>query len=110
MPEWLRRHIPSSRRPSDLKYARAAWRALRRRYLSRNPECVYCGLPATQVNHKVPVRSGGTDQDHNLEACCAGCHSRVTATLDGGGGRPVASLDDPRRRRPADDEKEIKDP
>ncbi|NMC30742.1 MAG: HNH endonuclease [Pelolinea sp.] len=41
---------------------------------------------ATDVDHKVPLSSGGTHADTNLEGMCHSCHSRKTALNDGGFG------------------------
>lgn len=62
-----------------------AWRRIRHRIMSRD-----CGLCqacqragklalATEVDHKLPVWDGGTDEEHNLEALCAPCHRVKTA-------------------------------
>lgn len=38
-------------------------------------KCVYCGEPATQVDHIVPVSKGGTDDVSNLVPACRSCNS-----------------------------------
>jgi 5-methylcytosine-specific restriction protein A len=43
-------------------------------------------VPVTQTDHIVPVSAGGDDDRANLQALCASCHSRKTATEDGGFG------------------------
>lgn len=65
------------------------WRRLRGRYLQVNPICS-CGQTATEVHHMVPVRQDATLalRWSNLRAMCKPCHSRLTATTDGGYGHP----------------------
>ena len=60
------------------------WRRLRAAYLGRNPFCVHCearGLlvGATDVDHILAKRKGGTDHKTNLQALCHACHARKTA-------------------------------
>ncbi|WP_366141808.1 HNH endonuclease signature motif containing protein, partial [Propionivibrio sp.] len=38
--------------------------------------------PATDVDHIVPIRRGGTNKHENLQPLCHACHSRKTATQD----------------------------
>lgn len=70
------------------------WRRLRMMYLREHPLCVVCAaekriVPATEVDHIVPKREGGSDDDDNLQALCKVCHSRKTAQEDGRWGAPV---------------------
>lgn len=44
-------------------------------------------VQATDVDHIVPREQGGSDQWSNLQALCHSCHSKKTATEDGGFGR-----------------------
>lgn len=62
------------------------WRKFRRIYLRRHPFCVQCGEMATDVDHIVPRRQGGGDEEDNLQALCHACHSRKTRSEQGGGG------------------------
>lgn len=39
-------------------------------------KCVYCGQPATTVDHLRPVSIGGTDEFENLAPCCTTCNTR----------------------------------
>ena len=51
-----------------------AWRKTRKRILIRDRHtCQYCGAPANTVDHKLPRRMGGGDEDSNLVACCSSC-------------------------------------
>ena len=36
--------------------------------------CMYCGGPATTIDHILPESRGGENTWHNLVACCADCH------------------------------------
>lgn len=56
-----------------------AWRKIRAAYLAEHPACALCGRPATDVDHVVPKRFGGSDDDTNLQALCKECHQRKTA-------------------------------
>ncbi|MDT9726613.1 HNH endonuclease [Xylanibacillus composti] len=38
--------------------------------------CMWCGEPATTVDHIVPSSKGGSDLPHNLLASCSECNSR----------------------------------
>lgn len=56
-----------------------AWRQRRKNYIQANPYCVWCGKPTTDVDHRIPKRLGGSDEDSNLQALCGGCHKQKTA-------------------------------
>jgi len=67
------------------------WEKARRLYLIEHPTCVECAkhnriTPATEVDHIVPHKGDpvifwNTD---NWQALCKPCHSRKTASDDGG--------------------------
>ncbi len=66
----------------------ARWRRLRRMFLNAHPICAdpfgvhaKAGevVPATDVDHIIAKRCGGTDTWENLQALCHSCHSRKTA-------------------------------
>lgn len=60
----------------------ARWRKLRTWFLKDHPLCAICGRPATDVDHIVSKRKGGTDDPENLQALCHACHSAKTAKQD----------------------------
>lgn len=68
-----------------------AWQRLRLAHLLAEPMCRECGAKATDVDHIVPRRQGGTDAAPNLQSLCHSCHSRKTDRYDGGYGRPPSS-------------------
>lgn len=45
-------------------------------------KCVYCGEPATGVDHIIPKSKGGSDDDNNLVPCCSDCNMhKMTQTV-----------------------------
>lgn len=38
-------------------------------------ECVYCGSPAREFDHVIPVSRGGPDEPSNKVPCCRSCNS-----------------------------------
>lgn len=69
--------------PKERGYT-GVWRQIRARILDRDPVCKACGLSdSTDVDHIVPRREGGTEDDSNLQGLCHPCHSRKTAIEDG---------------------------
>ena len=94
MPHRVATHGEAARRAVDHWRGSAAsrgyghcWRRLRRWVLAAGPLCVVCGRLATDVDHIVPRRLGGTDSLDNLQPLCHECHSRKTAGSDGALGR-----------------------
>jgi 5-methylcytosine-specific restriction endonuclease McrA len=54
--------------------------AMRKVVLIEEPVCKICGRkPSEQVDHKVPICKGGTDQRDNLQGICDECHDIKTA-------------------------------
>lgn len=87
-------HRPPDRRPpSSQRGYSGEWRKVRAVKLDRDPSCERCGAPATDVDHDPPladlVAAGVADPhaDRWLHSLCHSCHSRKTATQDGGFGR-----------------------
>lgn len=44
-----------------------------------DPECFYCGQPATCIDHLTPVSKGGTGELSNLVPACRSCNCRKWA-------------------------------
>lgn len=86
----VQRQVDANRpSPSKRGYGRR-WRRLRDMYLSEHPLCqdpdgVHGSFPpvATEVDHILAKKLGGTDDWENLQALCKSCHSRKTAREDG---------------------------
>ena len=60
------------------------WMKRRARVLRRDPLCRCCStaahpVPSTEVDHKVPISRGGSDEDDNLQGLCGDCHAVKTA-------------------------------
>ena len=60
---------------------------LREEPLCRDPYGEHEGrpTPATDVDHIIPLRQGGTHERGNLQSLCGHCHTLKTNKLDGGG-------------------------
>lgn len=95
----VRRHIapPICERDYGIR-----WQRLAKMVLSADPLCTDpfdrhggAPVPATQVDHIVPVRAGGSDERSNLQPLCASCHSYKTARHDGGFGRAMRPMPPP---------------
>lgn len=76
----------------------ARWQALRKRFILQHPYCERCLkegriTPATDVDHIKPHRGCPRllFDENNLQALCHECHSRKTATEDGGFGNVKVS-------------------
>ena len=85
--------------PGGPFYRSAEWRAVRAAVLHRDGyRCATprCDRRASHVDHILAVsRGGGALDPANLRSLCASCHSRKTATADGGFGnrlRPAPPL------------------
>ncbi len=74
----------------------SGWRALRDQMLAREPLCRACRprfVPATEVDHIVPLAEGGSNTVDNLQPLCKSCHSRKTARAARGRGlRPAPEV------------------
>lgn len=87
-----RRHDAQRPSAADRGYG-AKWHANSKAFLAANPNCRDCGRPATQADHapvsrRQLVAEGIPNPDawSHLEPRCHACHSRRTATHDGGFG------------------------
>ncbi len=66
----------------DCRLGSAEWRELRQEVLQRDGHaCVYCGDPATAVDHVFPRVQGGLTVERNLVAACRSCNSRKGGRL-----------------------------
>ena len=54
------------------------WAKLRRKFLEVFPTCILCSARATDVDHIIAKRDGGSDDWGNLRSLCHSCHSRRT--------------------------------
>lgn len=83
---------PEAERPSAAKRGYdAKWRRVRAAFLKAHPVCD-CGAPASEADHVIPLREGGSHAWANLRARCKPCHSSKTAAHDGGFGNTKKSL------------------
>ena len=56
------------------------WMDMRHVVLVEEPVCMIClRKPSTQVDHKIPICKGGTDERDNLQGICSECHELKTA-------------------------------
>ncbi|WP_245954905.1 HNH endonuclease [Paenibacillus flagellatus] len=61
----------------QLLYDPFSFREYRKTALKRDRyTCLWCGLPATTVDHIVPSSKGGSDLPRNLLASCSECNSK----------------------------------
>lgn len=59
-----------------------AWMQTRRRVLLNGGfECTACGRvhQSNEVDHRVPLEQGGSNELHNLQVLCHDCHAEKTA-------------------------------
>lgn len=62
----------------------STWRRIRNRKIKADPLCEPClrdgrTRAATEVDHIVPIDSGGTHETGNLQSICRSCHAAKTA-------------------------------
>ena len=73
---------PKKKRPkmADHEYSRPysspTYKTNRARLLANKPQCTYCGAPATEADHIVPLLHGGGNEIENLTPACKRCNSR----------------------------------
>ncbi|MGG6309247.1 HNH endonuclease [Paenibacillus macerans] len=61
----------------QLRYNPFSFRDYRKAALERdNHTCLWCGCPATTVDHIIPSSKGGSDLPRNLLASCSECNSK----------------------------------
>ena len=56
-----------------------AWQRVRVRWLREHSLCCVCGAPAVVVDHIVPRRLGGSDDESNYQSMCERCHNSKRA-------------------------------
>ena len=61
----------------------ANWRKIRARHLAVEPLCRECKkqgyvMPAKVVDHIIPLRQGGTNEEKNLQSLCVQHHNQKT--------------------------------
>jgi len=84
------KNVNANRESTSKRYDRR-WQRLRRLVLNREPLCRECLkhgrlTPATEVDHIISLSKGGDNSLDNLQPLCHACHSRKTASEDGGFG------------------------
>lgn len=92
MPQKAKPHTPPSPRVDrrspghNRHYKSARWLKLRAAKLARDPLCeaAGCRRAATDVDHKVALAAGGTDDMEGLQSLCASCHSKKTVAAESG--------------------------
>jgi len=80
--EAARAYERNQRDPGTHKRYGSSWRKARKKFLDEHPFCELCRrqgrtTPATLVHHIKAARQGGTDDEENLMALCASCHSSL---------------------------------
>lgn len=98
------RHLRFIRKAQDEQRGTAAergydrrWQKYRLSYLADHPLCALCAKKeppvvkaATEVHHIKALSDGGTHEENNLMALCHGCHSSLTAKIQGFGRGEIA--------------------
>ena len=84
-------HSDAARPSARARGYDASWERIRAEYLELEPWCRFHlaqgeYVRATEVDHIVPRRAGGTDDHTNLRSLCKSHHSRRTAIEQSGWG------------------------
>ena len=79
-------------------YDLQAWKRARREHLAHEPLCVMCRklgrtVPATEVDHIIPISKGGEWFYDNLQSLCESHHSQKTRRDEGKTVRMGAGID-----------------
>jgi len=78
-PPTAKPHHQQGPRPSPTRRGYGpAWQKIREEHLAMEPWCRRCGTKATDVDHIVPKRQGGSNDHSNLQSLCHSCHSQKT--------------------------------
>lgn len=76
--------VSEARKASHRELGTQKWKRQRIRVLQRDAyTCQYCGQEATQVDHVISRKDGGSHDIDNLVACCAPCNTRKGALNEG---------------------------
>lgn len=80
----VQRYERYDRDPDVKKRYGKDWQRIRERYVAGHPLCEACRdrgelTPTEEVHHILPLRDGGTHDEHNLMALCKACHSAISA-------------------------------
>jgi 5-methylcytosine-specific restriction protein A len=84
-------HTDAARPSARARGYDTAWQHTRADHLELEPWCRFHRergeyVPATEVDHVIARRRGGTDDHANLRSLCKPCHSRRTALEQSGWG------------------------
>ena len=56
---------------------------IRKELLNRNASCFYCGSKQyLQIDHKIPIALGGSNNKSNLQVLCKYCNQKKSAKLE----------------------------
>lgn len=79
-----RQRIDKGRPSASARGYDRRWDGRRRAYLEDHPTCERpgCGRPATVVDHRLPLREGGPDDESNYQALCKLCHDSWKQRID----------------------------
>lgn len=80
----VKKELSKNKKRPDKFYKSAYWKTLRALVLVRDKHlCQMClkkgkFVMATEIDHIIPLKNGGTNDIENLQALCKRCHSKKT--------------------------------
>lgn len=84
--EKSRKKLPGRRIDNRTAHQRGydiTWQRFRWDYMRHHHDCEWCGEPAQELHHKVPLKDGGEPYDvNNVVALCRVCHRLVHERLE----------------------------